>query len=157
MPRKPGPKVVPTAVLKLRGSKRVGLRTDEPQPPSGRPPCPPWLSREAKMIWTRLLTILAASGMLTRLDGLTLARYCTLYARWQTLEAWLGAHASTVETPGYRDTSYVVAGVHKTLEQLEAAFGLSPAARAALGVALRPTKPAESPPGQDKSRFFTAR
>ncbi len=77
---KRGPKPTPTAVLKLRGSTLVTGRREaaEVQGPAGTPDAPEWLDEEARAAWDRIVPLLEGMGVLTRIDGNALARYCRL-------------------------------------------------------------------------------
>ncbi len=157
-----GPAPTPTAILKLRGSTLVTKRRDqsEPKAPKGKPRCPDWLDKDAKTMWRHLVPLLDAMGVLTRLDGNALARYCRLWSRWRKAEAFLdekGEMYPLRDEKGqvkYFQQWPQVAIAHKLalqLTRLEQELGMTPAARTRLQV---------SQPAQGKSsaisHYFTA-
>src|SRR3972149_691016 len=80
----------PTKLKVLRGNPgRRRLNEREPQPQAGAPPCPDWLSAEAQAAWKELAPELGACGVLTRVDGHALARYCWAWAEWRKVAEWL--------------------------------------------------------------------
>jgi P27 family predicted phage terminase small subunit len=153
-----GPPPTPTNVLKRRGSWRGNRNPHEPTPPPGKPRCPRWLSDEAKRAWKRMIPQLDAMGILTRLDGHALARYCQLWARWRQAEEFL---ATNGDTHLVRNADGQVAGVRaypqvkiaaqlaEQLLRIEQQFGMTPSARTRL-VAPQPTEQHQD----DKSRYL---
>ncbi len=157
---KPGPAPTPTALLRARGSWRAQTRTSEPKPQMGRPPCPSWLSKDAKTEWRRLVTLLNNARVLAKSDGNALARYCRLWERWQGAERFILEHGSTYRTKdkngepaGHRAFPQVAiaAQLAQQLTRLEHEFGLTPAARSRVTAEEREET---SSNGGDKSRFF---
>ncbi len=150
---KRGPKPTPTKTLKLRGSWRANDRKAEPQPDATRPKCPPWLNQEAKATWKQIVPQLADMGVLTKIDGNALARYCDAWARWRKMaafmdekgEMWASHEPDWVDKQGevqkgkikYLQQFPQVGIYHKLgqmLTRLEAEFGLTPSARAGISV-----------------------
>ncbi len=134
---KRGPKPTPTTILKLRGSWRAGLNPDEPRPKPGAPVMPGRLRPAAKLAWKRVVPKLQAMGVLTKVDGETLARYCTLAARYWEAERFLEAHGQTYPmrdgdtVTGFRKFPQVAIAneLAGTLARIEASFGMTPADR----------------------------
>lgn len=120
----PGPPRTPTSVLEKRGSWLVKDRKmTEPQPERGRPTCPNALKDDARKLWRKLVPMLDAMGVLTRIDGTVLERYCVLMVKWRHNEA----HPTEKSfDKGLR--------LNEALLKLEVQFGLTPSARARLQV-----------------------
>ncbi len=137
---KRGPKPTPTTILKMRGSWRAGLNPDEPRPQPGAPTMPGKMRTEAKLAWKRIVPRLQAMGVLTKVDGETLARYCTLAARYWEAERFLETHGQTYPmrdgdtVTGFRRFPQVSIAneLAATLARIEASFGMTPADRTRL-------------------------
>ena len=140
---KPGPKPTPTKTLKLRGSWRAGERKDEPQPAEGIPDKPEWLSDHASIIWDQMCEQIDSMGLLTKVDGNPLARYCTLWVRWREAEDHI-AEKGMVCTLYNLDGQIIGAkawphvriasDLSNQLYRLEQQFGIGPANRVGLSV-----------------------
>jgi P27 family predicted phage terminase small subunit len=153
-----GPAPTPTAILKLRGSTLVSKRRQarEARGPAGAPDPPDWLDEEAKAMWDHLLPMLEGIGVLTRIDGNALARYCRLWSRWRKAEAYLDKHGEMYPLKDDRGRVKCVqqwpqvaiaAKLSQQLTRLEQEFGMTPSARSRVQV--------QSSLGQtDKSRYF---
>ena len=92
----PGPRPTPTHLKIVRGNPgHRRLNAGEPQPPI--PPAPPeppaFLSGYARDEWHRLAEGLHRLGLLTALDVMPLAAYCTSVGRWMQCEEALAAMA----------------------------------------------------------------
>ena len=87
-----GPAPTPTKILELRGSKRARRNPNEPKPDKGRPRCPLWLKGNAKAEWKKLVEMTDRMGILTKVDGNALARYCRLWQRWRRSEDFIEEH-----------------------------------------------------------------
>lgn len=149
---KRGPKPKPTKLLELRGSWRARTRTGEPQPAIEAPTCPAWLSAHAKTVWRQLIPVLQGMGLVSQADRLALSRYCQLYGRWRAIEGWLADHLGE---SGYTHMAFVANGLQKELSTIEGTFGMSPQARAALGLALSKHRGQADTAAKTKDRFFT--
>ena len=157
-----GPARTPTSVLKLRGSTLVTKRRDqrEAQGPPGKPRCPNWLDAGARTMWRQLAPLLESMGVLTKIDGNALARYCRLWSRWRKAEAFIDQHGEVypLKDEGGR-VKYLQQWPHvavatklaQQLTRLEQEFGMTPAARTRIPVTGRPPEDSGG-----KSRFFTA-
>jgi P27 family predicted phage terminase small subunit len=53
------------------------------------PKCPPWLDKEAKKEWRRMVKELAETGIITIIDRSALARYCDNFSKWMEAEKQL--------------------------------------------------------------------
>lgn len=129
-----GPAPTPTAVLRLRGSKRAKYRRGGEPLPTGTPVCPAWVRADARAAWKAIVPELEASGVLSRVDVNTLARYCTLWAAWRRdrLDQFLNAE----------------------LGKLEREFGMTPASRTRIRVEAVKGATIPSDYGASKARFF---
>lgn len=77
----------PTAILKLRGSRHARGRGSEPAPLVGIPDVPVNTPAEALDVWRKTVEgLLGTSGLLTRIDGPQLERYCRYVVSWRRLE-----------------------------------------------------------------------
>ena len=135
-----GPPPTPTPILKLRGSTLVNQRRerDEAKGPVGRPTCPKWLDADAKAVWKNLVPMLEQMGVLTRIDGNALARYCRLWTRWRKAEAFIDQRGDMYPLKDERGNvrcfqQWPQVGIANKLAQqltrLEQEFGLTPSAR----------------------------
>ena len=130
----------------------------EPKPDPTRPRCPTWLDDEAKLAWKHLVPQLERMGVLTRIDGNALTRYCQLWARWKKAELFVQKHGDVypLKDESGRTKCLMpfpqVASANKLaaqLTRLEQEFGMTPSARTRISVpAARPVSDPE------KERFF---
>ena len=126
-----GPPPTPTTILQLRGSWRAATRRGEPKPEPGAPPAPKSLTPHQKTIWRRLVADLESMGVISRVDGWSLERYCVYLERWRSCESRIAAAAgaSTDEVEAILRESH---RLHKSLREIEDRFGLTPSGRARL-------------------------
>ncbi len=137
---KRGPPPTPKALLKLRGSWRGDLIDNTPDPSPGKPTRPAWLSGDAAKAWKRLVPVLDKAGMLSKVDGNALGRYCQLWARWRDAEDFIAKHGTTYpirrseKVTEFRPFPQVkiAATLADQLLRLEQHFGLTPSARTRL-------------------------
>lgn len=134
---KRGPKKTPTAILKIRGSRRANERPDRavvaemPEPPG-------WLTGEALEMWNELAPILFDAGVLTLRDRHALARLCKMRIQYRQCVEFTDKHGMTFH--GKDLAGNLISKRHaETIEQrnlapiiarLESAFGLEPSSRA---------------------------
>lgn len=141
-----GRKPVPTPILQLRGSRKIGRR-NEPRPPTAIPTCPPHLDQRAKAEWKRITKLLAAMKLLTKLDRATLATYCSTWSRLVDAETKLREHGLVVKSPsGYPMQNPYLSVVNRSIEQLgkiATEFGLTPSSRVRLSVPTAPVSDAD--------------
>ncbi len=138
-----GPPPAPTATLKLRGSWRGELNKDEPQPPPGRPRCPPWIDAYGKSAWRQIVPQLEQMGVLSKIDGHALVVLCQTWARWRKAEEFINKHGETY--PVKDDAGKVrflkkfpqvsvAESCAKTLNRFMQEFGLTPSARTRISI-----------------------
>ncbi|MBX3322233.1 MAG: phage terminase small subunit P27 family [Phycisphaeraceae bacterium] len=142
-----GPRPTPTPILKLRGSRLADLNRNEPQPREGLPDAPAWLEDEALDVWHQLVPQLDEMGVLTAIDGMALARYCTLWVQWVRAAMFVNRHGTTyplkdgngnIKCFAQFPEVAIVNKLSLALSRLEAEFGLTPSARTRINVPIRP-------------------
>ena len=141
---KRGPKPQPTKLKILRGNPGCrALNREEPEPPTDGVVMPPHLGEVAAARWEHLLPMLQATRVMTRADVEALARYCDTYEWWLATRAKLKKEGDTypilndggeVKYIAQRPEVSIAHKLAQQLRQLEADFGLSPAARVSLKV-----------------------
>lgn len=161
-----GPPPTPTKILEGRGSWRAKARAKEgtePQPDKGMPRRPAWVDGIAKTKWDNLTEMLDRMGILTKIDGGALARYCVLWQRWLIAEKFLKTYGHQYEMENKDgETTYhaypelkAAAVLFAELRRLEQEFGLTPAARTRITAEATQAGAAASDDTR-KSRFFKA-
>lgn len=101
-----GPTPTPTEILRRRGSPLADKRGAEPRPPAIAeteiesaeglaPPIP--LDDLAREVWSQVVPIVHAMGVLTRADLWQLARYALAFGEWRKYAAIVARHGATVE------------------------------------------------------------
>ena len=152
---KRGPKPLPAAELKRRGSWLAKPRAESEMPaPLGQPPMPRWIDRKAQTLYRTLTRELDRSGVLSTIDQGALGRYCELFSLWRDAALDVRQRGQIFEVPVIDRTGEIV-GYNRVpnpsvkqlqnysaeLLRLENNFGLTPSAR--VGLALhKPEKPA---------------
>lgn len=185
-----GPQKTPTKILELRGSWRAKKRRNtEPVPVHTQLECPDWLDAQAKGIWTWVVRYLEPLAGLATVDSMALAVYCSLFSRWREAYKFVQQYGETyvlkrsfrIKGEGFTQDSVEerVQGVKmapqailyielsKELLRYEREFGMTPAARASIGMELAASEglaPAAQATGtsdsskstkiQSKKRFF---
>jgi len=114
------PQRTPIAILKARGSRWAGSRTDEPQAEPGIPEKPEWVTGAASEHWDALAPKLLDMGVLTLVDGHHLGRYCYFMA----------AFVKLINDPLFDEKLAIRLSEH--LEKLGRGLGVSAGARAGL-------------------------
>ena len=108
-------------------------------------------------MWRRIVPLLDNMGVLTKVDGNALARYCETWARWRAASEFVVEHGETFplmdrhgNVVGHRSLPHarVATQLSGELLRLEQQFGLTPAARVGLCVG------GASLTDGAKSRFF---
>lgn len=88
----------PTALRLVEGNPgKRPINKAEPKPGRQLPRCPKWLPKAAKAVWRDLAPRLHRIGVLTEVDGRTLAVFCVTYTRWRAAEEYLAKHDHTYE------------------------------------------------------------
>jgi len=154
-PKKNGPAKTPTKTLAKRGSWLAKDREKtEPQFESARPAAPKELKGKARRTWTEMVKLLDDAGVLTRVDGKALARYCRLWAQWLEL---VDFDDQDIEIRSVDDLKIVHQNLDKSLKisdallKFEVQYGMTPASRPNVH---RLDKPAHGNAKQGKERFF---
>lgn len=150
-----GPRPTPTAEIERRGGRpRDKGRADrEPKPDkyAGTPAAPPHVAAHPYSLhaWDTLAPQLHLSGVLSKADPMTLARYCVLWAVWREASSFVLLHGSAFplrarglapDRPGpltgFRSypQARTMMQAAAALLPLERELGLTPAARARLEV-----------------------
>jgi phage terminase small subunit len=145
----------PLAILKLEGSSvlrkkhiRGRKEIDSPQGAPAMPDLPP----VAAAIWGALIvTLQATPGLLCRIDGPQLERYCRFFIRWRRIENEIDeritqAGGSVFAMLAKNELRAAIRGLQaesrrldQALKEIEARFGMTPSDRVRLSV---PTGPA---------------
>jgi P27 family predicted phage terminase small subunit len=92
-----GPKPTPTQTLADRGSWVAKTRSDEPKPQRTLPPCPAWVSAEAKKYWKDIGSVLDGMKVMTVADRVALGLLADALARYVAAK---GAVYGTAKEPG---------------------------------------------------------
>lgn len=139
-----GPRPEPTKLKILRGNPGCrALNAEEPEPPTDGIVMPPHLGEVAAARWAELLPMLQSTRVMTRADVEALARYCDTYEWWLAVRAKLKKEGDTypilndggeIKYIAQRPEVSIAHKLSQQLRQLEADFGLSPAARVSLKV-----------------------
>jgi P27 family predicted phage terminase small subunit len=132
MPRGGKPKPTKLRILEGNRGKRP-LPAGEPEPDPSMPSPPDFLGEYALEVWNLLAPKLSEAGILTAVDGLTLAVYCQACQRLREAERAIKTGGTTVASPnGYEIPSPHVSIAKQamdTMRQYATELGLSPAAR----------------------------
>jgi P27 family predicted phage terminase small subunit len=147
-----GPAPTPTAVLNQRGSWRGKKNKSEPRPAKKTPLCPKWFDKDRRAVWKQLIPVLTEMGVLTRIDGWTLERYCDAMVRWrqtskslsETGEVYVTARDDKGKPKCVQQLPQVsiCSQLAALLAQIETQFGMTPSARTRITVEVpkEPTK-----------------
>jgi P27 family predicted phage terminase small subunit len=137
----------------MRGSWRANARKGEPQPERGTPQPPPSLTAAQRAVWDAVCEQLDAMGVLTVADWPQLERYARMYVQWRQCQEHIDRFGMTYQVKSDDPTYYVMRlpgqnsavvsfetfpevkiarDLDKALKEIEAQFGLTPAARVRL-------------------------
>jgi P27 family predicted phage terminase small subunit len=143
-----GRKNKPTALKLLAGNPGKRLLNNNEPDFSGSPKCPPWLHKDGKTEWRRVVIELEALNMLTACDQASLAAYCQTFARWKEAEALTSLHGMVLSEPvvnkageviGQRmrrnPANIIASDCLKSLARYGSLFGFDPSSRSRLHVA----------------------
>jgi len=140
-----GPQPTPTAVLRLAGSRRAKARGKvEPKPKKkSKPTAPRRLSKDEAVVWRRLCKHLDMIDLLSSVDSDAIEMYAVAYVRWRECERFIkengikypiknkkGEVTSIGQFPEVSESRSLA----KQLVVLAREFGLTPAARARIGI-----------------------
>lgn len=148
---KPGPKPMSYGDLKIRGSVNADARRGgseyEPAFEDGRPSCLDFVieNKYARTKWYEYTKQLQLSGLLQKVDGVILARYCINLSVWRTVEQWWNSPGcdpiieiqnANGDVVNKKPHPYIKlrASVQKDLRADEMLLGFNPSARASLGI-----------------------
>lgn len=136
---KRGPKPTPTVTLKLRGSTHLARRDGEPQPPTGTPTAPSWLTDREQEAWTELIGLLSKTpGLLVECDGPIAALWCEAWVDLQDARQEIAEHGATCYSEKGGAYQHPAVGrknaAIERIKKLSAEFGMSPASRASVKV-----------------------
>lgn len=158
-----GRKATPLKLLKARGSWKAKGRV-EPPAPEGKPTLPGYLSPGERRIYRQVVGHLSKMGILAKVDGAQLGRYAVLMQRWHEVRTIVQEQGESYTTPGAggsleyhtRPEARMFLAYHAELARIEASFGLTPSARASIGMQTSIGKAAErgDTHEQGKARFF---
>jgi P27 family predicted phage terminase small subunit len=117
---------------------------DEPKPaPVMDTSPPPGLDRYARRVWRRLAPILSRLGLLTEADHETFCLLCESWGRWERARRRLkivlradAEEATAKRLALIRSAERSVEHAEESFHRLGTLFGLSPASRSRLSVAL---------------------
>lgn len=161
---KPGPKPTPTKLLMLRGSKYARRKDHEPNLGGRAPAIPDYLkSVDEKKAWYFTVKQLSSAGLLSRIDQFALGRYVRLYIQWRKMDEFVAEYGEVypIVAPdhakplgfGVFPQAVMARKYADMLLRLECEFGMTPSARASLGMALTPA-PGKTSGEKSKDRFF---
>jgi P27 family predicted phage terminase small subunit len=144
-----GRKPVPTQLKIVRGNPgKKALPKGEPRPDASMPTPPDFLGEVALRMWQYQAPLLHTAGILTAVDGPTLAVYCQAFERWALAEQRIAAEGMTVASPNGYEIAHPCVSIAKAawdaMRQFGTELGLSPAARPKLSKGeTRPDDPLE--------------
>lgn len=134
----PGPKPLPNAIKKLRGSRRVNDNEPKPTIPINSSKPPAYLDDLAKQKWRALAEELEAQGLLTNWDHDTLAAYCEAFSTWRKAIEYLAEDDANYLAKNQQISAwYTIANQsRKEMLRIGGLFGLNPSDRGRLNVNL---------------------
>ncbi|MBB5469362.1 P27 family predicted phage terminase small subunit [Paraburkholderia sp. CI2] len=152
----------PTALRIIEGNRgHRPIPKNEPKPRRGVPKPPAHLDSYALAEWDRITPELDAIGMLTTIDGTTLAAYCQCVSRWMQAEESIQrmkardklTSALMIKTSNGNAIQNPLVGVANRAMlmaiRFASEFGMSPAARARLSA-----MPDDPNPNDRKESYF---
>jgi len=138
---KRGPKPVPIAAKRRRGTFRADRDGGTPEPERAKPRRPAWLGKEASRHWTAIAGELEAMGVLARADQVALALLCQALADYlaaREIVARGGPTGLLLATSNGNVIQDPAVGVmnraREALVKLSREFGLTPSSRACLKI-----------------------
>lgn len=166
-----GPKPTPTAILKMRGSKRGEQNRLEPKPERRQQiKSPKFLSEEGRAVWKRVFPIVRNMQVMTIADVNSLGKYCDCFAQWEKLAKFLQENGHTYTVYQIDSKGNPTDSIHfvrkfpeadlymkltGSLTVQEQAFGLTPSARTRLTTTVPYTTPKhEAEQEEEKPRLL---
>lgn len=140
-----GAKRTPTRLRVLRGNPRdKPINQLEPQPPSGTPDPPAWLSPLENEAWETVTTALEPMGIVTLADGPALTVLAQAWAEWREARGTIqdeGAYYERRSEAGVVSLQRhpavgIASDAWRRIATMLAEFGLTPSARSRLEVAV---------------------
>jgi len=153
-------KKVPTAILKLAGSKWEKYdggkkRKKEPKPEPIAPRMPTKLSAPGKRYWKWFVPKMEKLGILSQDNRESLKRYCALMAIWDELyeDVQINGVSQFSERQGtssMRAEYRSMMQVGEECRRLETEFGLTPSSRTKIEAIMQPESDSDDP----KKQYF---
>lgn len=158
---KPGPRKTPTALALVRGNPgRRPLPKNEPKPPPLLDHEPPeYLADIAKDEWRRVCPLLAAVGLMSKIDVAVLAAYCGSYA--ELVEATEKQRGRTTiiqskRTGNFYQSPFVsmIKTSRADMVRYASELGMTPSARASMDINIGALDPQPQPKPTGTDRYF---
>lgn len=123
-----GRKPKPTQLKLLHGTFRPDrANPNEPRPEIAPPPVPAWLTGEARRLWEEIVPELVALGILSRIDGPSLACYCSAVADLARARRVIQLHGKGQDV--LQKWLAIQATAMRQVREFASEFGLTPSAR----------------------------
>ena len=140
-----GRKPKPTA-LKIAGGNpgKRRLNRREPKRDGRMPSCPAWLDPEAKAEWRRIVPILVAQRVTSRVERASLAAYCIAWSRMKRAEKELLRDGITYKIGDLIKKHPAASIYHEAARELQSfasEFGLTPSSRSGVETGFLIDKP----------------
>jgi P27 family predicted phage terminase small subunit len=149
---KRGPSKIPPEVKMRRGTHRSDRDGVPLAVTKGVPPCPDWISEDARLHWQKIASMLNDQGLLTQLDQTAIALLCEALAEFihHKSEAVKNGWTAMSEKGGvYQDPSVgMMNKARETVIRLLREFGMTVSSRANLAVSNKKN------PTNEKERFI---
>jgi len=139
-----GPPPKPTRMRLLEGNRgKRRINEYEPQPEKAAPPCPRWLTPEARKVWKRVAALLRKMRLLTVAEEDALVAYAQTFARWKAAEEFLARHGDVypirddqgrVKCMAQFPQVAIARHLLAVLKSYQQEFGFTPSARTRLSV-----------------------
>jgi P27 family predicted phage terminase small subunit len=129
-----GRKPLPTHLKVVKGTARPHrINKEEPRPPVTTPVPPEYLDERARAKFVEVSELLARYGLMTALDGGSIARYAVIWCRWIDAEGEVKRRGSVVKTAGGNVIQNPFLAIANKallqLAQIETEFGMTPSSR----------------------------
>lgn len=132
------PKPTTIAILQGDPGKRRRYKI-EPVAPDKEPVCPDWLDETAKAEWQHTVGVLRDMGLLSSADQTAIACYCEAWSRYRQAAENVQKYGAVILSPEKKFPMVspyhsIMRTAMKDLLALSDRFGLTPSARARLGI-----------------------